>query len=224
MKMQRGKALSKLLYLLILFTFTTPDLWQHTLMQRPTMPMSSALSQLSGLDDVNPRISSSLRSAAIVCIHNSMTATIYSALDAVTWAPPVGLVLCCWAAMKPLSSVSSISLVRIGLISFPSTQNSSRGALKVLIWNSAVLSAELSRSFALLTKFKGVVKRDGVCLAVTVTLVSLYHLRPIRACVCALRGRYAPYCITFILLKNLYDTSDTAAEKRMLRLTFSRIT
>ena len=56
-----------------------------------------------------------------------------------------------------------------------------------------------------------------------VSLVSLYHLRPIRACVCALRGRYTPYYIIFILLRNLYDTSDTDTEKCRPHLTFSRI-
>nr|DAE63755.1 MAG TPA: hypothetical protein [Caudoviricetes sp.] len=49
-------------------------------------------------------------------------------------------------------------------------------------------------------------------------------MRSIRACVCALRGRYALYCITFILLRNLYDTSDTDTRKHRLCLTFSCIT
>ena len=49
---------------------------------------------------------------------------------------------------RPLSSVSNISQARIGLISFPSTQNSSQGTSKVLIWNSAALLGVLLKSSA----------------------------------------------------------------------------
>ena len=71
------------------------------------------------------------RSAATVCTLSSRTAMKSCACDAATWAFPAGSALCCWAAMRPLSSVSNISQARIGLISFPSTQNSSRGVSKV---------------------------------------------------------------------------------------------
>ena len=71
------------------------------------------------------------RSAATVCTRSSRTATKSCACDAATWAFPVGSALCCWAAMKPLSSVSNISQARIGSILFPSIQNSSQGVSKV---------------------------------------------------------------------------------------------
>nr|DAO70485.1 MAG TPA: hypothetical protein [Caudoviricetes sp.] len=48
-------------------------------------------------------------------------------------------------------------------------------------------------------------------------------MRPIRACVCALRGRYVLYCIIFIIPENLYDTSDTDTRKHRLCLAFSCI-
>lgn len=94
-------------------------------------PTSSAPSLRVDWTAPDLKISFWLRSAATVCTLSSRTAMKSCACDAATWAFPAGSALCCWAAMKPLSSVSSISLVRIGLISFPSTRNSSRGVLKV---------------------------------------------------------------------------------------------
>ena len=111
--------------------FTTPDLWQRTLTQHPMTPTSSAPSLPSGLGGADLKISFWLRSAATVCTLSSRTAMKSCACDAATWAFPAGSALCCWAAMRPPSSVSNISQARIGLISFPSIRNSSRGVLKV---------------------------------------------------------------------------------------------
>ena len=80
---------------------------------------------------IGRRISFLPRSAATVCTHSSRTVTKSCVCDAAIWAFPAGSALCCWVAMRPLSSVSNISQARIGLISFPSTQNSSRGISKV---------------------------------------------------------------------------------------------
>ena len=91
--------------------------------EQPSLP--------SGLGGADLKISFWPRSAATVCTRSSRTAMKSCACDAATWAFPAGSALCCWAAMRPLLSVSNIGQARIGLISFPSTRNSSRGVSKV---------------------------------------------------------------------------------------------